>query len=62
MNDGVVVVYGQITIPLCGTLTTISGTFRKTTTTYAASGTAQITSCNGVKSVKITSLTITTSS
>lgn len=52
------VYFGNITIPLCGNLTTVSGNLQFYTITDTVSGTAQVTCCNGVKSVKITSLTL----
>ena len=49
---------GHATIPLCGNLTTVSGTLNYYTITSSVTGSAQVTCNNGVKSVRINSLNV----
>ena len=59
-SDGLFGYFGNVTIPLCGNNTAVRGPFYNASTpniVVTLTGTAQVTCCNGVKAVNITSLT-----
>jgi len=59
ISDRISGYYGNVTVPLCGNNTAVRGTFYNPNTPsliITLTGIAQVTCCNGVKAVNITSL------